>query len=337
MEKGPPSETAQERVQPRPRERLKNTRRALESDKDSGYSDVASECQSSIEQTDSEEISPTSLWCATEAPSGYPQGNPLVILKNLLVGQESCPDPQAHPWTIRPSFQLLQPSPQILLFPPSASSPKSQSTFKQDTKYLPILNSYTKIAPQPPQPSPSSSLPCKVEKGAVIGHHSQAKRTCPEAPSSDGTGIPETTVHIGKVQRGTAATSKAATAKRQGNNLQVWSLDTVNTDSNTLSYNETPQSMVSEKPEQQCKTHRFQNTLDVLHRSGLLTIAMKTKELARLNQASQIQLERLKEQMQLYTKAMSSNHLQDWQKLQDSLAGGVQGTKTNTTFKELKM
>lgn len=73
--------------------------------------------------------------------------------------------------------------------------------------------------------------------------------------------------------------------------------------------------------QQQNKSRRFQNTLDILRRSGLLSIAMKTKELARLNQATQVQLERLQEQVTLYTKANCSNDPEDWQILQDSLTG----------------
>lgn len=76
-------------------------------------------------------------------------------------------------------------------------------------------------------------------------------------------------------------------------------------------------------PAQQPQNHnrRFQNTLDILRRSGLLSIAMKTKELARLNQATQVQLERLQEHVALYTKAICSNNPEDWQMLQDSLTG----------------
>lgn len=81
----------------------------------------------------------------------------------------------------------------------------------------------------------------------------------------------------------------------------------------------------------QNKDRRFQNTLDVLRRSGLLSIAMKTKELARLNQATQVQLERLQEQVALYTKAICNNNPEDWQMLQDSLAG------SHVTLKVLDM
>ncbi|CAH2328486.1 CLOCK-interacting pacemaker isoform X1 [Pelobates cultripes] len=68
------------------------------------------------------------------------------------------------------------------------------------------------------------------------------------------------------------------------------------------------------------KRQRFQNTWEILNHSGLLGIAMKTKELVRLNQVTENQLKRLKEQVQLYTKAMNGNDSQDWQKLEDSMA-----------------
>lgn len=76
-------------------------------------------------------------------------------------------------------------------------------------------------------------------------------------------------------------------------------------------------------PEQrQSKHRRFHNTLVVLHRSGLLEITLKTKELIRQNQATQVELDQLKEQTQLFIEATKSRAPEAWAKLQASLTSG---------------
>lgn len=78
--------------------------------------------------------------------------------------------------------------------------------------------------------------------------------------------------------------------------------------------------------QRQSKHRRFQNTLVVLHKSGLLEITLKTKELIRQNQATQVELDQLKEQTQLFIEATKSRAPQAWAKLQASLASGSRHT-----------
>uniref|UniRef100_K7EX86 CLOCK interacting pacemaker n=1 Tax=Pelodiscus sinensis TaxID=13735 RepID=K7EX86_PELSI len=72
---------------------------------------------------------------------------------------------------------------------------------------------------------------------------------------------------------------------------------------------------------QQSKRKRFQNTFVVLHRSGLLEITLKTKELIHQNQITQIELDRLKQQTQLFMEAIKSNAPEAWAELEASLTG----------------
>ncbi|KAM4690777.1 CLOCK-interacting pacemaker [Rhinophrynus dorsalis] len=350
MDKKQVNRASQEKLQGRPshsvapRERLRNAQLVLESDKDSGYSDVASECLSSVEQTDSEEVPNTSSQNVAETPSGSQQSHqtPLVILKNLLIDQGSSPDPPVSSWAVRPPFQLFPTSPQILLFPPTVSPAKPQTSSRNDAKYLPILNSYTKIAPHPSRHFSSSSLPHRGKRSADEKHHSQVKRPCSKAPSSGQTEtessvIPETSIQDGLLNREEATTSGLPKCKEQDQVVPPESSGSVDENSNAASIQYTAHSMPTAEPvmsEHQNKSRRFQNTLDVLHRSGLLGIAMKTKELSRLNQATQCQLEKLKEQVQLYVKAMGTNQLQDWQRLQDSLVGSGHGNMGDQTVSE---
>ena len=74
--------------------------------------------------------------------------------------------------------------------------------------------------------------------------------------------------------------------------------------------------------QRQSKHRRFQNTLVVLHKSGLLEITLKTKELIRQNQATQVELDQLKEQTRLFIEATKSRAPQAWARLQASLTSG---------------
>ncbi|KAG8562048.1 hypothetical protein GDO81_015574 [Engystomops pustulosus] len=300
--------------------RPRNAPSAPESDKDSGYSDVASECLSSVEQTDVEEC-PTSSENPLRCPPSHPP--PLLVLKNLLVDQGSRPDPHVQSWAVRPSFQLLPTSSQILVFPPSVPATKPQPICKKTTKYLPILNSYTKIAPQPSQlASPSSTHPKTNKRGADTSHYRQAKRLPSGLQCFTGKGKAtssnEQKTLVLSDDMSCCELRLTNSPKDTGTNDSLTTdRGTRVTSSQTTSYND-DESIPAQQ--QQNKTRRFQNTLEILRSSGLLSIAMKTKELARLNQATQVQLERLQEQVALYTKAICSNNPEDWQMLQSTLA-----------------
>ncbi|XP_044130932.1 CLOCK-interacting pacemaker [Bufo gargarizans] len=300
------------------KKRPRNPAAAPESDKDSGFSDVASDGLSSVEQTDSEECPPPSDWSTAENPARGPSSHPppLLVLKNLLVDQGSAPDPHVQSWAVQPSFQMLPTSSQILLFPQSLSTAKTPSVRKKSPKYWPILNSYTKIAPHPSQLSSTFTRPSANKRGAALAHHSPAKR--PPAGSQCVTAkavVPETSVHKAAVPGDDGSCCQLGLTTPKDTSASCATLGRARAASSP-SYNED-----RALPAWQNKTRRFQNTLDILRRSGLLTIAMKTKELARANQATQGQLERLQEQVGLYTKAVCSSDPDDWQLLQDSLAG----------------
>uniref|UniRef100_A0A6I8QB18 CLOCK-interacting pacemaker n=1 Tax=Xenopus tropicalis TaxID=8364 RepID=A0A6I8QB18_XENTR len=318
MEKNQKYAAGQERFQIRSghgdgqRSEPRKTQTIIESDKDSGYSDVASECLSSVEQTDSEEGPTTSRCNLAWSPSGKTPSQPhsLVVLKNLLVDQGSGPEPNASSWAVHPSFQLLQTSPQILFFPQTVSSAKP-STCTKDAK----------------------------KRGPDERPHNQAKRQCSKGHSGSRKGMDATALLDTGIQEGLLDQNVKESALSTKNK----ELDMLMTTPNINSYEkgskvaslDTTQNLLS--ADQQNKSRRFQNTLDVLHRSGLLNIAMKTKELARHNQATQIQLEKLHKQVQLYATAISSNHPQDWQRLQDSLTEVGKGDKMDLSVKEINL
>ncbi|OCT68178.1 CLOCK-interacting pacemaker-like [Xenopus laevis] len=344
MEKNQKCATGQERFQVRSgdsqRAEPRKTQTTMESDKDSGYSDIASECLSSVEQTDSEEGPTTSRWNVAWNPSGKTPSQPhsLVVLKNLLVDQGSVPQPNASSWAVRPSFQLLQTSPQILFVPPTVSSTKP-SICRKDAKYLPILKSYTKIAPHPSHRPSNISLPCARKRGPDERPHSQTKRQCTKGHSGSRKGMDATTMLDTGIQEVPVDQNVKESSGCTKNRVLDMQMNTQNINSykkgSKVASLDTQQNHLN--ADQQNKSRRFQNTMDVLNHSGLLSIAMKTKELARHNQVTQSQLEKLQEQVQLYATAISSNYPQDWQKLQDSLAKVVTADSLELSVGEMDL
>ncbi|XP_072313546.1 CLOCK-interacting pacemaker a [Eucyclogobius newberryi] len=67
------------------------------------------------------------------------------------------------------------------------------------------------------------------------------------------------------------------------------------------------------------KLKRFSNTYNILSKSGLLGITMRTKQLIKENQRTQSQLQQLQEQTGLLLEALSTGQSQLWTKLQVSL------------------
>ncbi|XP_068110595.1 CLOCK-interacting pacemaker [Hyperolius riggenbachi] len=361
------------------RHKTRRCQPAAECDKDSGFSDVASEGLSSVEQTDSEEAPPTSCRSTAQTPPQHFQPRPpnLRLLKDLLVDQGS--GPRMPSWTVRPSFQLLPNSSQILLFPPSLTPNKSRAPSRKPTRYLPILNSYPRIAPHPSQlplrdnkqvaepriASHPSQLPLRgnkrVAEPRIASHPSQLplrgnKRVADPRIASHPSHLPlrgnkrvadncrhnqnkkplpaPTCTSTGEKVLAVTSEGHLPDVRNEVPDLAIAQSDagdSYGTDESDLraatfsdTSHKTEHSVISQ---QKNKSLRFQNTLDVLHHSGLLSIAIKTKELARINQATQNQLEKLQEQVSLYTKAMSSNSPEDWRRLQESLAKGTASRK----------
>uniref|UniRef100_A0A4W5R114 CLOCK-interacting pacemaker b n=1 Tax=Hucho hucho TaxID=62062 RepID=A0A4W5R114_9TELE len=67
------------------------------------------------------------------------------------------------------------------------------------------------------------------------------------------------------------------------------------------------------------KRKRFCNTYNILSKSGLLDITLRTKDLLRQNRRTQGDLDRLKEQTNLFLQALHTGDTSIWSKLQTSL------------------
>ncbi|KAI5232321.1 CLOCK-interacting pacemaker [Manis pentadactyla] len=345
---------------------------AAESDKDSGFSDGSSECLSSAEQMESEDMLSALGWSREDRPrqhsktpsSAFPTLSPMVVMKNVLVKQGSSSS-QLQSWTVQPSFEVISAQPQLLFLHPSVPSPASSchtGDKKSDSRnYLPILNSYTKIAPHPGKrglsfspeergesgvrkkicteslgPSLSSSEPTKT--GAVP--------SSPPAPAPSSAKLAEDSAPRGVPSLVAGGSPQTLQPVSSSHVAKAPSLTFASPASPVCASDSTPHGLESTSPlsplsasyssplwaaehlcrspdifseQRQSKHRRFQNTLVVLHKSGLLEITLKTKELIRQNQAMQVELDQLKEQTQLFIEAAQSRAPQAWAKLQASL------------------
>uniref|UniRef100_A0A8C2NR81 CLOCK-interacting pacemaker n=1 Tax=Capra hircus TaxID=9925 RepID=A0A8C2NR81_CAPHI len=335
----------------------------------------SSECLSSAEQMESEDMLSALGWSREDRPrpsskpanGAFPTLSPMVVMKNVLVKQGSSSS-QLQSWTVQPSFEVISAQPQLLFLHPPVPPPVSPchaGEKKSDSRnYLPILNSYTKIAPHPGKRGPSHSAEERGDGG-------MQKKVCTERlgpglsarePTKSGAGPPQppTPVPLGAklaedsalqgvpslVAGGSPQTLQPVSSSHVA---KAPSLTFASPASPVCASDSTLHGMESSSPlsppaasysstlwaaehfcrspdgfpeQRQSKHRRFQNTLVVLHKSGLLEITLKTKELIRQNQATQVELDQLKEQTRLFIEATKSRAPQAWARLQASLTSG---------------
>lgn len=275
---------------------------------------------------------------------------------------------QLQSWTVQPSFEVISAQPQLLFLHPPAPAPVSPchaGEKKSDSRnYLPILNSYTKIAPHPGKrglslspeerresgvqkkvcterlgPSLSSGEPTKpgaapprppapVPCGAKLAEDS-APQGVPSlvAGGSPQTLQPVSSSHVAKAPSLTFASPASPVCAADSTLHGLESSSPLSPLSASYSSPLWAAEHLCRSPDlfaeqRRSKHRRFQNTLVVLHKSGLLEITLKTKELIRQNQATQVELDQLKEQTQLFVEAAKSRAPQAWAKLQASLTAG---------------
>ncbi|XP_062996334.1 CLOCK-interacting pacemaker [Elgaria multicarinata webbii] len=301
---------------------------ASEGEKDSGFSDVSSECLSAVEQTDTEDQSSDVLRQLAElqkapqkALGGLAGGAftglaPVYIVKNIILKQPqgTSPSTQFLAWSSQHPLDGAEGSPaRVLLIqqpvaPLKALLPGHKSSAKET--YLPILSNYPKIAPHP-----GHDLQTKEGGGggpAPAGGASTNKRFCleeawvsssdPAAPADGGDQPPE--------ERPSALLSLEALSQNMVSSSTGW--------------DQAEGRMISKASKRLgCsslgKQRRFHNTVEILRKSGLLGITLRTKELIRQNSSTQRELAELREHAQLLCEAVRSNDGQAWARLQQAM------------------
>ncbi|XP_039624082.1 CLOCK-interacting pacemaker-like [Polypterus senegalus] len=348
-----------------------------ESEKDSGYSDTSSEYL----QTDSEDQSRSSSRCSFGNISARQKGvafeslTPVYIVKNVVLKQPLTV--QTNPGQILQSELSWggQQTQVLFIQQPEATANmplKPQQSPKKLGKamYLPILNSYPKIAPHPSKTTePSKTFNGKVGDG-VIGH-TQSKRVCVEArrdaiSSKKAENVSFTTLKKNESQEQKHQTSSVRFPSKRNSvtpSLQQQVVATsdvpdhciISPCTNESSVIRPPMvsglepsvsstSVISSLPGMSgqdesggkeiktfpkvskkhasniMKQRRFLNTVEILSRSGLLGITLRTKDLIRQNHSTQMEISELKEHTRLLCEAIHTNDLDAWAKLQEVMA-----------------
>lgn len=346
---------------------------AADSDKDSGFSDGSSECLSSAEQMESEDVLSALGWSREDKPRqasraahhAFPTLSPMVVMKNVLVKQGGSSS-QLQSWAVQPSFEVIPAQPQLFVLHPPVPSPVSPchtgEKKSESRNYLPILNSYTKIAPHPgkrglnSEDRGTSTVPkkiCTERLGPSVSSSEPAKTgrvlPSPSTPAPPSSKLTEDSALRGVPSRGAGGSPQTLQPVSSSHVAKAPSLTFASPASPVCASDSTLHGLESSSPlsplsasyssplwaaERLCRSpdvfpehrqdrhRRFQNTLVVLHKSGLLEITLKTKELIRQNQATQVELDQLKEQTQMFIEATKSRAPQAWAKLQASLTSG---------------
>nr|XP_020446872.1 CLOCK-interacting pacemaker [Monopterus albus] len=309
-------------------------------ERDSGFSDASSEYLSTVDLTDSEDAGRNGLIIG-QGPTGpqvavmggsYAGLSPMIIMNNFVLKQPSTIDPIEKQWGFPSPLEVIPQSQVVLLQPMvangSSNTPKMcPENIQQSKSYMPILKSYPRIAPQPVEVPAKRMGSSRVSSRARYDQRKRRHQHSHGLYSSPSPQLtPETPVKV--ISSFEAETNQAQAAKSQelpidrspsplaGTSflfpLDEFSMEVDSNKTHSVKY----QDVLSADSN---KLKRFSNTYNILNKSGLLGITLRTKQLIRENKRTQGQLQRLQEQTALLLEALSSGDPQLWTKLQLSL------------------
>uniref|UniRef100_W5MYZ0 CLOCK-interacting pacemaker a n=1 Tax=Lepisosteus oculatus TaxID=7918 RepID=W5MYZ0_LEPOC len=282
---------------------------------------------------------------------GYPGLSPMIIMNNVLLKQfqaSNCP-PAVKPWGFQPAIEVI-PQPQVVFLQPVISNGITntqkgpQDKRRRSQKYLPILKSYPKIAPHPGESSSersasgsserSGSASARVDRASALRHrrHSREKQLSRLSSTASPTpsGLPLPLTPEPSTRKHHSSLSKTESASSGGQPTPPASSQEAPPPARSPGLAPVPPAAASpsrtdpdpdpeEKGsvlEKRNKRKRFCNTYNILHKSGLLGITLRTKELIRQNRKTQSELDRLKAHADLFVEAIRSGDPQVWTKLQ---------------------
>ncbi|XP_016315948.1 CLOCK-interacting pacemaker-like [Sinocyclocheilus anshuiensis] len=324
---------------------------ASELDRDS---DASSGYFSALDQTDFEDMGPTSTAAQSMStaprvpfiPGSHPGVSPMIVMNNLVLKQPNSVAPALKPWRLNTSLDVV-PQSQLLFLQPvmPAGDCTGRSSVKQQhsRKHVPMQNTFQKIGPHLAQGSTVDECPSAINKRSNHSHgvrHQQCRYDGkPFHSSSLKQDVSETFKDYGVDPNIASLGEFGHTIEDMGvensssrlSDLQephtTTSLFSLCTDSFLASFppkspkaSVTQSSDVENIPEafspSSSKRKRFCNTYNILNRSGLLGITLRTKELIRQNKRSQAQLQSLQTQTDLFLEAICSGDPKVWTRLQ---------------------
>lgn len=312
-------------------------------ERDSGFSDASSEYLSTVELTDSEDVGRNGSIVGQEAAGpqvavmggSYPGLSPMIIMNNFVLKQPTSMAPAEKQWAF-PSPLEMMPQSQVVLFQPMVPNGSSSSTktgtenMRQSKSYMPILKSYPRIAPQPAD-TPTKRVGSSRVRGSAASGYDQRQRRHHHGHRLNSSPGPlpalQTTAQPFSSFEAAANQAEAAESQEQ---LAGKSLSTLAATSSLPSYTGEYRTVIDENgmhadiyqddvSMHSNKLKRFSNTYNILDKSGLLGITMRTKQLIKDNKRTQGQLQQLQEQTALLLEALGSGDPQLWTKLQLSL------------------
>lgn len=334
--------------------RVRHFHSEKDSEKDSGYSETGSDTvnadldeQQSLRNSNNNSSSGGLIATGLNTPS-YEELPPIYVIKNLVV-KPSRSEQLLHSslawggsWhsltnAKSPTQLLLIQQPTISSPSPSTPAPSGQNTLQGQAKkggsrcrqnhsggrnsYLPILNSYPRIAPHPRKDNHEIKPPSQRGNEG----HSQSKRVCMEEEKQEAV---STTSHLLKPKqhqqkdgknRGGHGTFPSSTHRcQQSSGSDSVSSSSVSSSQTPLSppssfhspSSQSPHSSSSSSstaqrpygsaPDSSSTRHRrFLNTAEILNQSGLLAIALRTKELLKQNAATDREIAQLRQHTHL--------------------------------------
>lgn len=311
-------------------------------ERDSGFSDASSEYLSAVDLTDSEDAGRNGSIVGQD-PAGpqvavmggsYAGLSPMIIMNNFVLKQPSQMAPAEKQWGF-PSPLEVMPQSQVVLLQPMVSNgsnsvPKTGSeNVRQSKSYMPILKSYPRIAPHPADLPSKRVGSSRVRVSSTSGydqrqrrhHHSHRLYSSPSPqPALQPTVKPISNFEAANNQlqsaEGQEQLSDRSLSLLAGTSSLIPYTDEYRTDidSNRMDVDQDDALSVDTN-----KLKRFSNTYNILNKSGLLGITMRTKQLIKENKRTQGELQQLQEQTALLLEALSSGDPQLWTKLQLSL------------------
>ncbi|TRY93852.1 hypothetical protein DNTS_023770 [Danionella cerebrum] len=353
------------------------------SEKDSGYSDTGSDSL----QTDADDQQSSvnvpqirkGLVGAEQGPlqgshilvSGTPELTPIFIIKDMVLKQpgHSGQDhilPSSLAWSggaqtnQTPTHVLLLQQPainqrsQLHILKPQPQRSESKGVKKSKNTYLPILNSYPRIAPHPSKKTPESPV---TNRGSSSEEHSLSKRVCTEnkienvstttqASKQHLHKLPENrlNVHSHSLSRSLSAGHRVVSESHKNRTSCRSSSPSasLNVSSPSVSSTQTPSPPSDDQIQIQKESHkhcsaskndsskgsnavkgtarhrRFLNTVEILSQSGLLDITLRTQDLLRQNAATECDIAQLRQHAHLLIQAAQAGAGAPaaWEKLQ---------------------
>ncbi|XP_061757071.1 CLOCK-interacting pacemaker [Nerophis ophidion] len=315
-----------------------------DSERDSGFSDASSEHMSLMDTIDSED-SPRHFMQSGSQTSvvkgSYSHISPMIIMNNVLLKQPENNSGAMKSWGFRPAVEVVQPvvqQPQVVFLQPvvsrrASSATKEASRHRRPKKYLPILKSYPKIAPHPgdsssssgrgtASSSSSSSSSSGSEKGGTVPscHRDNSQKEKQQKSEIGRLGPLSGTPNSCLLQSQLPQTSNHSEPPSPAvSGPELTPLPALFSSLVPLDHREDTSPVEQKCDDDDTRRKRFCNTYNILCRSGLLDITLRTKELLRQNRRTQTDLDRLRQHTDLFLQAVGSGDADIYVKLHASL------------------